>query len=94
MDVCAAVLEYLSMLPSLALFFEIMPGRPVFLQRITQWKVICLPMLIKNWLSKICPGYDPYLRSWPHSVDEYKALEICQKRRRERIRRLLGRVDI
>lgn len=89
-EIYAAVLEYLSMLPSFALLLELLPFRLPFLERLAKLKVLCLPMPIRLWINKLCPEYDPHLSAWPQSVGDYLAREAPRKRRLQRSRKLLS----
>jgi len=87
-EIYAAVLEYLSMLPSLALLFELLPARIPCLNRLAELRVICIPMFLRLWISKLCPHYDPHLSAWPRSAREYMSREIPYRRRLQRLKRL------
>ncbi|GBF34719.1 hypothetical protein DCCM_3839 [Desulfocucumis palustris] len=88
-EIYAAILEYLSMFPSIALLIELTPVRLPFLDRLADLPVICLPMFLRLWISRLCPGYDPHLSAWPRTARDYLAREIPPGRRRRRIQRLL-----
>lgn len=89
-EIYAAILEYLSMLPSFALLFELLPFRLSFLDRLSGIKVICLPMPLRLWIKKLCPQYDPHLSAWPRTAGDYMAREASRRRRLHRIRKLLS----
>jgi hypothetical protein len=87
-EIYAAVLEYLSMLPSLALLFELLPVRISCLDRLAELRVICMPMFLRLWIGKLCPHYDPQLSAWPRSARECLAGEVHHRRRLRRCKRL------
>lgn len=79
-QVLAAVMEYLSMLPSPCLLFEILPlerlarrpgslGRAI--TRLHQTGVVCLPWRLRLVLARLNPDYDPSLSAWPQSAAAY-----------------------
>ncbi len=88
--IITATLEYLSMLPSYSLLFDLLPFKPAFFNSLVNRRVVCLPLRLRIWLSEKVPGYDPHLRAWPKSAKEYADQEGTKKRLRARFRRLLA----
>lgn len=90
-QIFAATMEYFSMLPSCSLLLELMPLHKLGLyQKIAAYNVICLPMFIRKGLARLCPDYDPYLKAWPRTAQEYMMKQNASRRQRARIRRLLA----
>lgn len=87
--IIAATLEYLSMLPSYSLLFEFSPFKPALFNSLANRRVVCLPFRLRFWIAGKVPGYDPYLKAWPKTAQEYAELETTRKRLRARFRRLL-----
>lgn len=89
-EIFAAVLEYLSMLPSPTLLFELLPAGTARLEKLAELRVVCLPMFFRQWINRLCPYYDPHLKAWPRSAREYLLKEIPYRRRLRRFKRLLA----
>jgi hypothetical protein len=98
----AATLEYLSMLPSPQLLFEMIPLKRwvepaptgTVLQRLVHffynapaWR---LPRFIRMLFAMLNPDYDPDLKAWPTSVREYERMHNCATAGK-RLRQLLAR---
>lgn len=94
-QIFAATMEYFSMLPSCSLLMELIPLHRLGLyNKIAAYNVICLPMFVRKGLARLCSDYDPHLKAWPRTAQDYVNRQNAGRRQRARIKRLVlaGRI--
>lgn len=88
--IIAATLEYLSMLPSCSILFDLLHFNHARFDSLANRRVVCLPFRLRLWIAGKVPGYDPYLKAWPKTAKEYAEAEKFKKRLQARFRRFMA----